>query len=138
MATTIERVRGEERMRAAVAQKRRRWVEDMARRLLVHSLLLLLSLVALVPVLWMISSSLKASTEIFVTPIRWMPETPRWGNYAKAFESAPLWLYFWNTMIICAGAVLGTVLSAAPVAFSFSRLRWPGREFFFGLLLATM
>ena len=123
---------------AATTQKRRRQQLDGLSRLGAHLLLLLLSLMAIVPVLWMISSSLKASTEIFVTPIEWLPRTPRWENYATAFARAPIMLYFWNTMIVCVFSVLGTLISASLVAFSFSRLRWPGRNFFFGLLLATM
>ena len=122
----------------AASQKQQRQRRAWLNRMGVHLLLILLSLMSLVPVLWMISSSLKASTEIFVTPIEWLPRTPRWENYPAAFARAPIMLYFWNTMIICAFAVLGVALSSALVAFSFSRLRWPGRNFFFGLLLATM
>jgi ABC-type glycerol-3-phosphate transport system permease component len=107
-------------------------------RLAIHLGLLLLSIMALVPVLWMISSSLKASTEIFVTPIEWLPRTPRWENYSAAFTRAPILLYFWNTLIICVLSVLGVLISSSLVAFSFSRMHWPGRNFFFGLLLATM
>jgi multiple sugar transport system permease protein len=136
MQTTVSQP--SEVQRQATVQRRGRHWRELGSRLLAHLLLLILSIIALVPVLWMISSSLKASTEIFVIPIRWIPETPRWENYATAFARAPLWLYFWNTMIVCIWAVIGTVLSAALVAFSFSRLRWPGREFFFSLLLATM
>ncbi|RME60619.1 MAG: carbohydrate ABC transporter permease, partial [Caldilineae bacterium] len=138
MTTIYDASRTLQQMEQAAAQKRRRQQMSLVARLLMHLLLILFSIAALVPVLWMISSSLKASTEVFVIPIRWLPETPRWENYARAFEMAPLWLYFWNTMIVCGLAVLGTVLSASTVAFSFSRLRWPGRDFFFGLLLATM
>ncbi|MEZ4658937.1 MAG: carbohydrate ABC transporter permease [Caldilineaceae bacterium] len=123
---------------AAAAQKRRRQQGEWVSRLGVHAVLLLLSIMALVPVLWMISSSLKASTEIFVTPIEWLPRTPRWENYVTAFSRAPIMLYFWNTMIVCVLSVLGILISSALVAFSFSRLQWPGRGFFFGLLLATM
>ena len=122
----------------AASQKQQRQRRAWLSRMGVHLRLILLSLMSLVPVLWMISSSLKASTEIFVTPIEWLPRTPRWENYPAAFARAPIMLYFWNTMIICAFAVLGVALSSALVAFSFSRLRWPGRNFFFGLLLATM
>lgn len=122
----------------AASQKQQRQRRAWLNRMGVHLLLILLSLMSLVPVLWMISSSLKASTEIFVTPLEWLPRTPRWENYPAAFARAPIMLYFWNTMIICAFAVLGVALSSALVAFSFSRLRWPGRNFFFGLLLATM
>jgi ABC-type glycerol-3-phosphate transport system permease component len=107
-------------------------------RLAIHLGLLLLSIMALVPVLWMISSSLKASTEIFVTPIEWLPRTPRWENYSAAFTRAPIMLYFWNTLIICVLSVVGVLISSSLVAFSFSRMHWPGRNFFFGLLLATM
>ncbi|MCL4861434.1 MAG: carbohydrate ABC transporter permease [Caldilineaceae bacterium] len=124
--------------REAAAQKRRRRRASAVGRVVMHLVLLALSVMALTPVLWMISSSLKASTEIFVVPIRWIPTTPRWENYAVAFQRAPIWLYFYNTMIVCVGAVVGAVLSSALVAFSFSRIRWPGRDFFFGLLLATL
>ncbi len=122
----------------ATTQKRRRHQLALLSRLGAHLVLLLLSIMAIVPVLWMISSSLKASTEIFVTPIEWLPRTPRWENYAAAFARAPIMLYFWNTMIVCVFSVLGVLISSSLVAFSFSRLRWPGRNFFFGLLLATM
>lgn len=122
----------------AAAQKRRRRLIDLFSRLASHALLIVLTIMALVPVLWMISSSLKAPTEIFVVPIKWIPEQPQWNNYTKAFAMAPLWLYFANTMIVCTLAVIGVVLSSCMVAYSFARLRWPGRNFFFGLLLATM
>lgn len=137
MTTTI-RATSLEAAAHAAAQKRQRQRTDWLQRMGVHLLLILLALMSLVPVLWMISSSLKASTEIFVIPIEWLPRTPRWENYATAFDRAPIMLYFWNTMIVCVLAVLGVLASSALVAFSFSRLRWPGRNFFFGLLLATM
>ena len=138
MATTLRSSQVSEAAQQAAQQKQQRHRQDWLMRMGAHLLLLLLSLMSLVPVLWMISSSLKASTEIFVTPIEWLPRTPRWENYPAAFARAPIMLYFWNTMIICALAVLGVSFSSALVAFSFSRLRWPGRNAFFGLLLATM
>lgn len=122
----------------AAAQKRRRRAADLLSRLSSHVVLIALTIMSLVPVLWMISSSLKASTEIFVVPITWIPEQPQWNNYAKAFAMAPLWLYFANTMIVCALAVIGVVFSSCMVAYSFARLHWPGRNLFFGMLLATM
>ena len=92
----------------------------------------------LVPTLWMITSSLKASTEVFAHPIQWLPKDPQWSNYAKAFSLLPLTTFIKNTFIIVVFAVLGTVISSALVAYSFSRINWPGRSFWFGLLLATM
>ncbi|MFN8439449.1 MAG: carbohydrate ABC transporter permease [Caldilineaceae bacterium] len=92
----------------------------------------------LVPTLWMLSSSLKASTEIFTHPIQWLPRQPEWENYVKIFQLQPLLVFLRNTLLIVFWAVIGTVLSSALVAYSFARLRWPGRDFWFALLLATM
>jgi multiple sugar transport system permease protein len=98
----------------------------------------LLVITFLIPTLWMLSSSLKASTEVFAHPIQWLPSSPRWENYVKVFELQPLGAFLWNTIIIVLFAVIGTVISSALVAYSFARIRWPGREFWFTLLLATM
>jgi len=107
--------------------------------LIVLQLLLTLVLITfLTPTLWMVSSSLKASTEIFTHPIQWVPRQPEWENYVKIFELQPLRTFMVNTLIIVFFAVIGTVLSSALVAYSFARIRWPGRDFWFGLLLATM
>lgn len=138
MESTFKSISGAEVEAYADSMRRRRMQRDIFTRVAAHAVLILLAVMALVPVLWMISSSLKAPTEIFVTPIRWIPSTPRWSNYPDAFAKAPLWLYFWNTMTVCVFTVLGTVISSSLVAFSFARLRWPGRNFFFALLLITM
>lgn len=92
----------------------------------------------LVPTFWMISSSLKVSTEMFAHPIVWLPKDPHWNNYVKAFALLPLMTFMTNTLIIVFFAVLGTVVSSALVAYSFARIQWPGRNFWFSLLLATM
>lgn len=92
----------------------------------------------LVPTFWMISSSLKVSTEVFTHPIVWLPKDPHWNNYVKAFALLPLMTFMTNTLIIVFFAVLGTVVSSALVAYSFARIQWPGRNFWFSLLLATM
>ncbi len=67
----------------------------------------------------------------------------RWENYTDALDFLPKGthkglLYLWNTLVISLLSVLGTVLSSSMVAYSFSRLRWPGRDIVFGVLLATM
>ncbi len=138
MQSSVRTLTSDEVEANAAASRRQREQRGLFTRMSAHAVLLLLVVMALVPVLWMISSSLKSPTEIFVTPIKWIPETPRWSNYPDAFAKAPLWLYFWNTMIVCVLAVIGTVVSSSLVAFSFARLRWPGRNFFFALLLITM
>ena len=90
------------------------------------------------PTLWMVSSSLKARTEIFAHPIVWIPEVLQWGNYAQALTILPFGRFALNTLVICLLTVGGTVISSSMVAYAFARLRWPGRDLFFGLLLGTM
>ncbi len=92
----------------------------------------------LVPTLWMISSSLKVSNEVFAHPIVWIPENPQWRNYLKIFDVLPFAKFAWNTVIVTGLAVLGTVASSLTVGYAFARLRWPGRQFFFGLMIGTM
>jgi ABC-type glycerol-3-phosphate transport system permease component len=120
----------------APARSRRLWTRAWLVSLQLLMTLLLVSF--LVPTFWMLSSSLKASTEVFVHPIQWLPREPQWRNYAAAFELLPLTTFMFNTMLIVVFAVAGTVLSSALVAYSFARLRWPGRDMWFALLLATM
>lgn len=100
----------------------------------------LLLITFLIPALWMFSSALKSSTEIFVVPVVWIPDNPQWDNFQKVFNlpGLPFGTFIFNTMKVVFFAVLGTVLSSAMVAYSFSRLEWPGRDFFFGLLVATI
>ena len=88
----------------------------------------------LVPTIWMLSSSLKASTEVFAQPIVWIPEQPEWRNYAKVFEFLPFGKFAINTIIVTGLAVIGTIASSMLVAYSFARLNWPGKRIFFGIL----
>lgn len=94
----------------------------------------------LIPILWMFSSSLKASTEIFRIPVVWIPESPRWSNFVDVFTlpSMPFTTFIWNTFKVVVLAVGGTVVSSALVAYSFARLEWPGRDLIFGVLIATL
>ncbi len=102
--------------------------------------LTLLLITFLLPALWMFSSALKVSTEVFAHPIVWLPESPRWQNFLDVFQlpAFPFHLFIWNTLRVVTIAVIGTIISSAMVAYSFSRLNWPGRDLFFGMLLATM
>ncbi|MCE5199837.1 MAG: carbohydrate ABC transporter permease [Armatimonadota bacterium] len=67
----------------------------------------------------------------------------RWENYTDALDFVPKGthkglLYLWNTLYVTILSVLGTLISSSMVAYSFARLKWPGKELFFALLLATM
>lgn len=103
-----------------------------------YTLLTLGGLLMAMPFFWLVSSSLKPIQLIYVVPPIWIPDPPRWKNYVDIFKLLPFGLYMRNTMIIVVGAMIGQVLTGAMSAYSFARLRWPGRDVWFGILLATM
>lgn len=91
-----------------------------------------------IPLLWMISSSLKDPGSIFLFPPEWIPNPVRFDNYVKAFNQMNFPLAFRNTAIIALGNVLGSCLAASMAAYAFAWLRFPGRNFLFLVLLSTL
>ncbi|MGQ9632413.1 MAG: carbohydrate ABC transporter permease [bacterium] len=92
----------------------------------------------LMPFLWMLSTSLKIDSQIFKFPPIWIPRPFKWSNYREAIEYIPFFTYLKNTVIVCTMSVLGILISCPLVAYSFSRIEWPGRDFYFVLMLSTM
>jgi len=98
-----------------------------------------LSIVFMLPLAITVSDSLKSFVEVYAVPRVWIPRPPRWSNYEDIFElSLPFGRFFVNTVIITVFALTGKVLSACFVGYSFSRMRWPFRDFFFVVLLSTL
>lgn len=100
--------------------------------------LVVLSLLILYPALWMVSTSLKPDSQVFVYPPRWIPDPVLWENYAKAWTSAPFTRYAINTVLYAAVVTAATVLSNGFVAYGFAKLRFPGRDALFVVMLASM
>jgi multiple sugar transport system permease protein len=133
MATTITALKAQ----GAARRARRKLMERIG--LIALQVLLTLALISfLAPTLWMVSSSLKVRTEVFAHPIVWIPAVPQWRNYADAMAMLPFGRFAINTFVICALTVTGTVISSSMVAYAFARLRWPGRDLMFSLLMGTM
>ncbi|MFN3651218.1 MAG: carbohydrate ABC transporter permease [Armatimonadota bacterium] len=103
-----------------------------------HAALVALGALFFLPFFWLVSTSLKADAELFSAEMVWLPARPQWQNYREAVRYIPFFLFLKNTLVICALSVVGTVFSSSLVAYSFSRIRWPGRDALFVLLLATM
>jgi multiple sugar transport system permease protein len=103
-----------------------------------YAVMILLSAIFMIPLIWLVSSSLKTQGQVFAYPPVWIPDPVQWGNYAEALHRAPLLRWLWNTTVITAFSIVGTVISSSMVAFGFARLRFPGRGVLFILLLSTM
>jgi multiple sugar transport system permease protein len=100
--------------------------------------LILFSCFFILPWLWMISTSLKNPQELVVWPPIWIPNPIRWDNYYQAFKEAQLGQFFLNTLYIAVPSVIGALLSNSLAAYGFSRVRWPGRDIVFGIVLGTL
>jgi multiple sugar transport system permease protein len=100
--------------------------------------LALLAIILLGPVLWMVSTSLKQPGTEFAYPPVPLPQPVVWRNYLDALAQQPFGRYLANTLIIAGTTTLGTVVSASLAAFGFARIRFPGRDLLFVLLLSTM
>jgi len=109
-----------------------------AKRVLAYAVLCLAAAVFLLPLFWMISSSLKPEWQVLANPPVWLPNPPRWENYREALTYLPFGRYAINTLIISLGAIIGHVLSCTLVAYAFARLRAPGKGFMFLLVLSTL
>jgi ABC-type glycerol-3-phosphate transport system permease component len=92
----------------------------------------------MVPFFWLLSSSLKAPHEIYVIPPQFIPNPVRWQNYLEVLIDQPFLRFTRNTLIATVPATVGQVLTASLAAYSFARLRFPGRDLVFGLLLTTI
>jgi multiple sugar transport system permease protein len=113
-------------------------VRRLARGAVQHGVLIALGLLFLAPMLWMVSSSLKANDQLFVAHPIWVPRPARWDNYPRALNYIPFFTYLRNTLLICSLAVAGSLISCSLTAYGFARIDWPGREAVFFVLLATM
>lgn len=94
----------------------------------------------LLPLVWMISTSLKPKDQIFTYPLVWLPDPPQWLNYGKALNnpSFKFLLFLQNSLYYAISSTIGVVISCALVAYAFARLRWWGRDFWFVITLSTM
>ena len=108
------------------------------KRFLLYLLLGTGAFIMIFPFVWMLLSSLKTAAEVNTTPPTFLPSQPSLDNYAYAFEKAPFLTYFCNSVIVTLACVACTQFTTILAAFAFSRLKFPGRDLLFSLLLSLM
>jgi ABC-type glycerol-3-phosphate transport system permease component len=107
-------------------------------RALLYLVLIGVGITMLLPLLWMISTSLKQPGEVFLLPPKWIPNPPQWSNYVKLFEVLPFGRFLFNSLKISGLATLGALISCSMAAFAFARMNFPGRNILFAIILATL
>jgi N-acetylglucosamine transport system permease protein len=102
-----------------------------------HAVLIIWSLLIIVPLLWVIMSSFKTSSEIFASPFA-LPEKLRFENYANAWTTAGIGSFFLNSVIVVFGALVVTMLFGSMSAYVLARFQFPGNRFIYYLMLAGL
>ncbi len=103
-----------------------------------YAVLLLFALIALIPFVWMISSSLKISTDVFTIPMKWVPETFHWENYSLIWERVPLLAYFKNTAVVAIIVTFMQLLTSSFAAYAFAKMQFKGRDVLFMCYIGTI
>ena len=98
----------------------------------------LLAVIALVPFVWMISTSLKSRGALMSIPIEWIPAEPTLDAYGEVFSRFPFLKTIGNSLFITCSFTLLTIVSASMAAFAFAKIRFRGSRLVLGLYLATM
>jgi ABC-type glycerol-3-phosphate transport system permease component len=94
--------------------------------------------VQLLPILWMISTSLKPLRDVFALPIEWIPRPPQWGNYPAAWSQFPFARYFLNSFIVSAAVTVLNVFLAGLAGYSLAKYRYFGQRALFIAILSTL
>src|SRR5690554_3667853 len=112
----------------------------LIRGLLFHGFVIALGIAMVYPVLWMISGSFKANTEIF-SSASLIPRQFLFENYARGWKFVGMTTFttfFRNSLFYVILATFGTVISSALVAYGFGRIKFPGKDFWFVCMLMTL
>ena len=106
--------------------------------LIVYLILIMGIVVTILPFTWMVLTSLKGQTEAIRVPPVIFPEVLRFENYAKVFEKIPFARMYMNTIINAVVVVIMQLLLCSMAAYAFGRIKFPGRNVIFGILLAVL
>jgi multiple sugar transport system permease protein len=108
----------------------------------VHALLYLIlavfGIAFVVPLLWLVSGSLKHESQVAAFPPTFIPNPVLVANFPDAMAKFPFWLSAQNTLVIVVGVIVGHLLTASFTAYAFARIRFPLRDAIFVLVLSTM
>jgi multiple sugar transport system permease protein len=110
----------------------------LTRNIFFHLVLIMGALIICLPLIWMVTSSLKAPNRLFSVPIDWVPWEFRWENYVEAWNTAPFGRYFFNSIYVSGAATLANLFFCSLAGYGFAKYNFPGKNILFLLILATM
>ena len=99
----------------------------------------LIAVLFVVPLVWMVLSSLKTAPEVFARPFHWLPARVQWQNYATVWmnEEASMLRAFANTLYIALFSIIGQMFISSLAAYSFAKINFKGKQVVFMLFLSS-
>ncbi|MBD3757232.1 MAG: carbohydrate ABC transporter permease [Microbacterium sp.] len=103
-----------------------------------QALVIVAAVITIIPFIWMLSTALKPSAEVFADPPVLIGSSVEWGNFAKAWNYLPFGRFMLNGLIVAGIGTILVVFTSAMAAYAFSRLKWRGRDGVFLIYLGTL
>lgn len=108
-------------------------------KVFVYAILIIIAVAMIIPFLWMLSASIKSDREVFqMDPFVWIPEVPRWSNYAKIWTKIPMFQFVKNTVFLTIVVTLLQLLTSSFAAYSFAKLNFKHKKGLFLAYIATI
>jgi ABC-type glycerol-3-phosphate transport system permease component len=112
--------------------------ESLPLQIVFHLIFLLFLVIMVLPLFWMVLTSFKPPTEVTAWPPRFLPQQWTLQNYAGAFQNAPLLRFLLNSMLVGIVCTLAILLTSAAAGYVFAKYTFPGKDFIFITILATV
>jgi len=90
------------------------------------------------PLVWLVITSIQLESDVISTSLRLWPQNPTLENYRKAFNSTQILNWMANSVIISFSTMILTLLVDAPIAYAFAKIKFPGKEILFWIVMAGM
>ena len=108
-------------------------------KILLYAILILITIVMVIPFLWMLSASIKSDREVFqMNPSVWIPEVPKWDNYIKIWTKIPMLKFVENTVFLTIVVTFLQLLTSSFAAYSFAKLEFKHKNALFLAYIATI
>lgn len=108
------------------------------KQFLMHAVLIAWAIVLMVPIAWLLVSSLKTDAEFISYPPQFFPKTPQWKNYADVIVVAKFLTYAGRTVYLATMFTVTNIASCSLAGYAFARIKAPGRKILFIIMLSAM
>ncbi|HEY0002015.1 MAG TPA: carbohydrate ABC transporter permease [Actinoplanes sp.] len=108
------------------------------KRLIRYAVLIVAAAAVLLPFYWMVMSSLKTNNDVFTVPVKWLPDSPVWGNYADIWRKSEMTTWLRNTVVLSLAVTFLQVFTGSFAAYGFAKVRFPGRNVLFLAYIGTI